>query len=242
MIFSSKCLAILCLSSTAPTAMPILALPRSGGLGALNAGAMAARFRSVATSRSSRLRARSSRQHRGLRQTIEPLAGIIGRRDRGEIALVEQRHLQRPASTRLRIAGARSAVIQSSPAGLRSSSMRAWVIMPRSPTSTTCSSAKRSLEFFDLIGERRRIGGVAVEHLDRDWAAVRACTVGRRRSAACRSCRRGCSRIWPSGQQRPFEIGRRHVVEHQRAVLEMASGQRGSRSRSWRARSQSSAS
>jgi hypothetical protein len=39
-----------------------------------------------------------------------------------------------PASARLRIAGARSVVIQSSPAGLRTSSIRASVIMPLSPT------------------------------------------------------------------------------------------------------------
>ena len=42
-----------------------------------------------------------------------------------------------PASTSSRIAGARNALIQSKPAGLRSSRMRASVSMPRSPTSTT---------------------------------------------------------------------------------------------------------
>jgi hypothetical protein len=42
-----------------------------------------------------------------------------------------------PVSSRARICGALSAVIQSSPAGFSSSRMRALVIMPRSPTSTT---------------------------------------------------------------------------------------------------------
>jgi hypothetical protein len=42
-----------------------------------------------------------------------------------------------PASRKILIAGARKAVIQSRPAVLRSLAMRDWVIMPRSPTSTT---------------------------------------------------------------------------------------------------------
>ena len=50
-----------------------------------------------------------------------------------------------PASTSALIDGARSAVIQSSPAGLTSSLMRAWVIIPRSPTRTTWDTLKRRL-------------------------------------------------------------------------------------------------
>src|SRR5215471_5765631 len=50
-----------------------------------------------------------------------------------------------PVSSRARICGALSAVIQSSPAGFSSSRMRALVIMPRSPTSTTRDRPKRSL-------------------------------------------------------------------------------------------------
>jgi hypothetical protein len=46
-----------------------------------------------------------------------------------------------PASTSLRIAGACSVMIQSSPPGLRTSSTRASVIMPRSLTSTTRQTA-----------------------------------------------------------------------------------------------------
>src|SRR5271157_4144495 len=80
-----------------------------------------------------------------------------------------------PASRSARIAGARRAVIQSSPAGLISSSRRAWVIMPRSPTSATRVKPKRSLsvlELGDLGGQGLGIGGVAVEHFERHRAAV----------------------------------------------------------------------
>ena len=65
------------------------------------------------------------------------------------------------------------AVIQSSPAGLISASMRACVIIPRSPTSTTCAEREALLDLVDLRGERARIGGVALEYLDRHRAAVR---------------------------------------------------------------------
>ena len=50
-----------------------------------------------------------------------------------------------PLFSRSLIAGPRNAVIQSRPADLTSSVMRASVIMPRSPTSTTWSRPKRCL-------------------------------------------------------------------------------------------------
>jgi len=49
----------------------------------------------------------------------------------------------RPPSAKALISGARSAVIQSRLAGITSSRMRAWVIMPLSPTSTTRARLKR---------------------------------------------------------------------------------------------------
>src|SRR6516164_1515971 len=64
-----KCLAILCLSNTAPTARPISAAPRSGWRLRATAAAMRASSRSVAASSSSRLRVRSTASAR-LRQTI----------------------------------------------------------------------------------------------------------------------------------------------------------------------------
>src|SRR6516164_11197363 len=75
----------------------------------------------------------------------EPLARIIGRGDRRHVAPSNSDSCNSPASTSARMAGARSAVIQSRPAGAMSSSMRICVIMPRSPTSTTCLRAKRAL-------------------------------------------------------------------------------------------------
>jgi hypothetical protein len=63
----------------------------------------------------------------------------------GRYTLVEKRQLQGTAfGGELLDRGALSAVIQSIAAGLRSSLMRASVIIPRSPTITTRVSPKRS--------------------------------------------------------------------------------------------------
>ena len=75
------------------------------------------RSRSVAASNSSRLRLRTSRKV-GIAADHQPLAGKVRRGDRGHVAIVEQRQLQGAADGRPWIAGPRSAVIQSSPAGL----------------------------------------------------------------------------------------------------------------------------
>ena len=82
------------------------------------------------------------------------------------------------------------------------------------------------LELVDLARQRHRIGGVAVEHLDGNRAAVggaeqavddlqralaavaAVATLGKRAAA-------------------PFHVARRDVVEHERAVGEMAFGQSG---------------
>src|SRR3984893_11916406 len=72
-----KCLAILCLSSTAPIARPISALPRSGWRLRATAAALRARSRSVAASRSARLRARSPARA-PLRQTMSRSPGNSG--------------------------------------------------------------------------------------------------------------------------------------------------------------------
>src|SRR6266403_3771587 len=77
---SVKCLAILYLSTTAPTLRPISASPRSGWRARRTACWMAARWRSVATSRSSRLRRRATARS-GLRHTVGELSrgGARGR-------------------------------------------------------------------------------------------------------------------------------------------------------------------
>ena len=64
-----------------------------------------------------------------------------------------------PPSHNTLIAGARKAVIQSSPVDLMSSLIRAWVIMPRSPTRTTWSRPKRALS---LVTWLVRVVGSAV--------------------------------------------------------------------------------
>ena len=104
----------------------------------------------------------------------QPLAGIVRAADLGHIACVEQGELQRPGfAASCWIAGPRSAVIQSSPAGRSVCSIRALVSMPRSPTSTTWRSRKRCFSLVIWAGDGRRIGGIAFEHLDRDRTAIR---------------------------------------------------------------------
>ena len=71
------------------------------------------------------------------------------------------------------ISGARNAVIQSSPAGCSSSVMRAWVIIPRSPTQHHPVQAKalsRSLPIWTLSVLASAVLP-ASKHLDRDRAA-----------------------------------------------------------------------
>ena len=79
----------------------------------------------------------------GIAAHHQTLAGELGCRDGGHVALVEQRQLQRAVCQQILDRRRALAVIQSRPAAVISSVMRVWVIMPRSPTSTTCSSWKR---------------------------------------------------------------------------------------------------
>jgi hypothetical protein len=51
--------------------------------------------------------------------------------------------------------------------------MRAWVIVPRSPTKHHVVETEALLELADLRTKRGRIAGVAREHRDCDRAAVR---------------------------------------------------------------------
>ncbi len=84
---------------------------------------------------------------RGVAAGDQPLAGVVGVADLGQVMLVEQAHLQRPilggqfGDGR----GARAVIHpKPAPASLSSprASMRAEVIMPRSPTNTSRSSPK----------------------------------------------------------------------------------------------------
>ena len=130
-----------------------------------------------------------------------------------------------PSSASLRIAGARKAVIQSSPAGFRSCSIRALVIMPRSPTRTTRDNLNRAFNLSTCAASVAGIGGVAFEHFHRHRAAVAA------HSKPNTICSLSVLAVAIMPEPRQFagaalEIGRADVVEHQRAVLQVAPGQR----------------
>jgi hypothetical protein len=81
----------------------------------------------------------------GIAADHQPLAGEVGGGDGGHVARVEQRELQGAAVQQVLDGGATQRVIQSRSADLMSSVMRASVIMPRSPTSTTWLRPKRCL-------------------------------------------------------------------------------------------------
>ena len=144
----------------------------------------------------------------GVAADRQALAGEVGRCDGGHIALIEQRELQHAAFHQL-IAGARSEEIQSRPADLMSSVMRAWVTMPRSPTRTTGSRLKRCLSLSicvaSVIGSAvlpPAFAGAGSRTLDGNGTAV-----GSAQQAVdnlqCPSCRRDYSPRLASGQQRP---------------------------------------
>ena len=104
--------------------------------------------------------------------------------------------------------------------------MRAWVIMPRSPTSTTWFEGEPFLQLGDLIGDRPGIAGIALEHLDRDRAAV-----GGAQQAVddLRLALLAVAIVAALGQRTAaaFDIARRDVIEHQRPAFQMALGERG---------------
>ena len=171
------------------------------------------------------MRARS-RARSALRQTINRSPGKSGEVTAAMSRSSNSDICRYPPPTRPCSAGARSAVIQSNPAGRKSSSMRAWVIMPRSPTSTTWFEGEPLLQLGDLIGHRFGIAGIALEHLDRDRAAV-----GGAQQAVddLRLALLAVAVVAALGQRTAaaFDIARRDVVEHQRPALQMALGERG---------------
>ena len=83
-----------------------------------------------------------------------------------------------------------------------------------------------ALELGDLIGERHGIGGVSLEHLDGDGAAV-----GRTEQAVddLQLALLAVAVVAALGQQTAaaFDVARRDIVEHQRPALQMALRERG---------------
>src|SRR5689334_3269737 len=81
------------------------------------------------------------------------------------------------------------------------------------------------LELFDLRRQRHRIAGVAVEHLDRDGAAIGSAeqAVGDLQRALAT-----VAAVSTLGERAAaaFHVARRDVVQHERAVREVTFGQR----------------
>src|SRR5215472_309404 len=204
-----------------PTARAILSCPL-GPVPREIWSASLANAASVACSRSSRLRARSS-ANSGFWQTTSRSPGnsgaVISARSRSS----NSDSWKAPVSSRARICGALSAVIQSSPAGFSSSRMRALVIMPRSPTSTTRDRPKRALSLSICVAS---VIGSAVKYLDRHRAAI-----GRTQQTVddLQFALLAVARMAETCQlaAAAFKPGRGDVVEHQRPLFEVAARERG---------------
>ena len=124
------------------------------------------------------------------------------------------------------IAGARSAVIQSRPADFDVLGDARLGDHAAVADQHHMAEAEALLELVDLRRQRHRIAGVAVEHLDGDRATVRGA------EQAVDDLQRALlavTAVATFGQRTAasLHVARRDVVEHQCAVAEMASGQRG---------------
>src|SRR6266704_2910792 len=139
-----KCLATLRRLRTLSTRTAIASVPRSGRRARAQAAAILPRSASVAASRLSRLRARSASRN-GFLQATSRSPGKSGEVISARSWTSNSDSCRSPPRTSFLTCGARSAVIQSSPAGATSSRSRAAVSMPRSPASTTRVSPNRSL-------------------------------------------------------------------------------------------------
>jgi hypothetical protein len=144
---SRKCFAILKRWSTFPTRSPIGASPFNGRTGLSVAVTILLSSRSVASKSAWRFLVRRT-AIKGFLHTMRRSPGYSGLWISARSRSSKNESWIFPVSTSGRMAGARSAVIQSKPSiGLISSRIRASVIMPRSPTSTTRESLKRWRSF-----------------------------------------------------------------------------------------------
>ena len=103
----------------------------------------------------------------------EPLARIIGRRDGGHVALVEQRHLQ---GSGVRQLPDRRRPQRRDPVEPRRGDLGVDARLRDHPAVADQHHMRQRealLDLVDLRGERARIGGIALEYLDRHRAAVR---------------------------------------------------------------------
>src|SRR6516162_1646094 len=206
-----------------PTARAILS-PPLGPVPRAIWSASLANAASVACSRSSRLRARSSANSGFLQTTSRSLGNsgaVISARSRSS----NSDSWKAPVSSRARICGALSAVIQSSPAGFSSLRMRALVIMPRSPTSTTRDRPKSPLSLSICPAN---VIGSAVLPSKTSTATGQPLAAHNRPLDDLQFALLAVSRIAEACQLAALTLkpGRREVVEHQRPVREVAAGER----------------
>ena len=157
----------------------------------------------------------------------QAFARIVGAGDLGHVAVIEQRGLQRPALGRElldRRSPQRGDPIQTGRAQR--------LLDPRAGQQSAVAHHHHALQLeallqlVDLRRQRQRIGGIAFEHLDRDRAAV-----GRAHQADD-NLRPVAAVVAAVAMLRQFaaasfEIGGGDIVEQQRAILQVAAGQRG---------------
>ena len=185
---------------------------------------MRLRSRSVAASKSARLRRRSAAS-KGLRQTISRSPAIVGRGDLGQVTIVEQRQLQRAAIRQLLDARRpeRGDPVQPGRLEILADARAGDHAAVANHDHTV--QAEAELELLHLAAERHRVGGVALEHLDCDRAALTVAQqaiddlepVGPMITAV--AVLRQCAAA-------AFEIGGADVVKGERATRQMALGQR----------------
>jgi hypothetical protein len=203
---------------------------------------MLARSFSVAASRSWRLRLRSAARS-GLRQTISRSPGKSGeagprfrRRSRrngqtrggdgGHIALIKQCELQRPAVQQLLDGRGTQRRDPVQACGFKVLGDARLGDHAAVADQHDAIEVEALLQLLDLWRQGLWIAGVAIEDLDGDWAAVR------RAEQAVDDLQRALfaiTAVATFGQRAAaaFHVARRNVVEHQRAVGQVALGQDG---------------
>jgi len=148
---------------TAPTLRAISALPRSGRDGGEIAFGCGQKVLALAGALAGEI---------GIAAYDEALARIIGRRNGRHVALVEQRHLQGAAFDE-RPDGRGAQCRDPVEAGRSDFGVEARLRdHPSIADQHHVLEREARLDFVDLGAERARIGGVALEHLDRHRATV----------------------------------------------------------------------
>src|SRR5215210_7661209 len=162
----------------------------------------------------------------GIAADHQPLAGEVGGGDARHVALIEQRELQGAAVQQVldRQSTQRGDPVQTCRFNVLGDACLGDHAVVADQHHV--AEAKALLELVDLRRQRCRIAGVAVEDFDGNRTAVRGA------EQAVDDLERALlavTAVSPFGQRTAasLHVARRDVVEHQRAVLKVASGQRG---------------